>query len=352
MNIVDTRNLFISTEKVTTGNSLDTTLYLPQGLMACEESQRMRLSLLTFSMRHNWYNINQYNNRFYIVAADAGGAILASGLVTIPEGNYTSYDNNEHGLALILQTAILSTLVAMGVTTTTVNVDWSPLTGKFTIDYDVSEFATWVDVKHIAFTINNYNSSTGSLVQDIIGDNSVAAYQDVFEILGGCKNTKNDVDTFSSFTDIFSTTFVAGAMTAVSYWEASLATEENIYLRTNLNNTSFQTAGYDTGSNKYPEIVSSNILAKIPIQNGAIDYQSQSIVAPDDGSTTQKKSSVIFYTDNGSNVYSMYLQTKNQGSIRLYLTDSYGRSLPITSPEMLSCNGLYFSCTLRVDVFG
>jgi hypothetical protein len=130
-----------------------------------------------------------------------------------------------------------------------------------------------------------------------------------------------------------------------------LSTEENIYLRTNLNNTSFQTAGYDTGSNKYPEIVSSNILAKIPIQSGIIDYQTSS-GTPDEGAITQNKSNVIFYTDNGSNIYSMYLQTKNQGSIRLYLTDSYGRALAISSPEMLSCNGIYWTATLRVDVFG
>jgi hypothetical protein len=351
MNIVDTRNLFISTETVSAGNSLDTTFYLPQGLMACEESQRMRLSLLTFSMRHNWYNINQYNNRFYIVAADAGGSILASGLVTIPEGNYSSYDHVTDGLAIKLESAISSTLVGMGITTPLVTADWNTLTNKITIIYDVSQIAAWVDVKHLAFTINNYNGSTGSLVQDIIGNTSVAAYQDVFEILGGCKNTKNDVDTFSSFTDIFSTTFAAGIMNAVSYWEASLSTEENIYLRTNLNNTSFQTAGYDTGSNKYPEIVSSNILAKIPIQSGIIDYQTSS-GTPDEGAITQNKSNVIFYTDNGSNIYSMYLQTKNQGSIRLYLTDSYGRALAISSPEMLSCNGIYWTATLRVDVFG
>ena len=52
--LLDTRNLFISTESVTQGTSLDTTFFLPQGLMSCDESQRMRLSLLSFSMRNNW----------------------------------------------------------------------------------------------------------------------------------------------------------------------------------------------------------------------------------------------------------------------------------------------------------
>ena len=349
--LLDTRNLFISTESVTQGNSLDTTFFLPQGLMACDESQRMRLSLLSFSMRNNWYNINQYNNRFYIVAVDAAGAILASKLVTISRGNYVSYDNATTGLAAALEFSVDTALKAMGITTPAVSVVWDNVSGKLAMTYDTSEDPTWISVKHVAFTINNYNSSSGSLVQDIIGTNSVTAYQDVFEILGGCKNTRDSVTDFSEFLDIFKTTFVGSVMTATGYWMASLSTDENIYLRTNLNNTSFQTAGFDTGSQKYPEVVSSNILAKIPIGNSPFAYQ-RDVVTPTDGFESQAKSQVIYYSDNGNNVFSMYLQTKQQGSIRLFLTDSYGRPISIASQEQLNCGGMYFTCTIRIDVFG
>lgn len=346
--LVDTRNLFVSTESVTNGNSLDTTFFLPQGLMSCDESQRMRLSLLTFSMRQNWYNINQYNNRFYLVAVDAVGVILSSALVTIARGNYSSYDNSVFGLTVALETAMGTALTAMGITGHNVAVVWDSVTGKLQMTYDASSQPTYINIKHLAFTINNYTSSGGSLVQDIIGTNNVTAYQDVFEILGGCKNVKNEVSVFSELKDIFDTTFVANAMTATSYWGASLNTMENIYIRTNLNNTSFQSAGFDTGSSKYPDIVSSNILAKIPIGNNNFAYQTDTVRKM----ISQEQSKVIYYTDNGNNLFSMYLQTKQQTSMRLYVTDAYGRPLSIESPEQLSCNGMYWTATMRIDVYG
>ena len=140
-------------------------------------------------------------------------------------------------------------------------------------------------------------------------------------------------------------------MTATGYWMASLSTDENIYLRTNLNNTSFQTASFDTGSQKYPEVVSSNILAKIPIGNFPFSYQ-KDVITPTDGYESQAKSQVIYYTDNGSHIFSMYLQTKQQGSLRLWITDSYGRPLSVASNEQVNCGGMYFTATIRVDVFG
>lgn len=347
MTLVESRNFYVSTDTITNGTSLDTTLYLPQGLLECRESEHMRLSVQSFSMRNNFYTVNQYNNRFYIVAADAGGAIIKTGLVTIPRGNYDSFDNATTGFAFKLKEAVNATLVIMEATlTANVSCSWDKLTGKLTLIYTVPP--AWVSVKNLCFTINNYSASAGTLVQSIIGNNNVTAYSDSFQLLGGCKNINNEVTSFSEFIDIFDTSRNVEEITAVGWWQSSLASQENLYLRTNLNNSSFQTYGYDSGSTPYPQIVASNILARIPIGNSVSNYLDNGNAT---GTSPQYKSDIIYYTDNGNNVHSLFLQSKKETSMRLYLTDKYGRPIALESNQQLTCQGISFACLMRIDVF-
>ena len=117
-----------------------------------------------------------------------------------------------------------------------------------------------------------------------------------------------------------------------------LTSMPHVYLRTDLRNTSIESASLAGIGQSSTHTVSSNILAKIPVSFDYINY-----VAP------------------GTDEFFIYLPQKNIPSIRLFLTDHKGRRLgrSINSTNSLTAAGsgtkqssigpLSFTATLRID---
>ena len=372
-NIVATRNLFVNTDNTLVGDCRDTTLNLPQGLLECNENQNMRLTLNSFAMRHCWYRLNQYNTTFYIVAKKKptfqGIEEVISARVKIKNGNYDSFTglagkiNEENGILNVLTDALK--FQPFNIVDPDVDVKYDLVTNLYKIKINTAATGVdspFLDVKFVTFTIPNYNSSSGSLIQKILGRRSTDAFSSTFEVLGGCYEKRNmltgtDAEQFDQLVSMFSVSKDdpgTNMFTMNGHYNASLMIEENIYLRTNLQSSSFQTSGFDTGSEIFPNIIPSQILAKIPLNNPTFAFTKGSTLADPSLVTDyvyQRPYELINFRDNGNNMYSQLLQSTHISQLRLFITDSYGRLIPEISPEQIKCNGMSFTASLRIDVF-
>ena len=145
--LVQTQNFFVDTSTPEIGECRNATFVLPQGLMDCEESQEMRLTLNAFSMRNNWHRINQNNQVYFIVGKNA----VTSTRVQLGDGNYEMFsrskvlgtplnrpnqslgNNIEFGIQQSLQRTHNSPATSFATT-----VDWDPISGKYQITIDTS----------------------------------------------------------------------------------------------------------------------------------------------------------------------------------------------------------------------
>ena len=364
MKIVQSKRIFLNSEQAPANSeSRDMLVNIPQGVISCAPHQQIRVTLGSFVMRQNFYLINKYNNVFYVVAKSSTDDII-SGKIVIPQGNYQSFTDSKHGLCAVLKKAIDDVITIAPFNCTGATVEWDLVTGLLRIEVDTTGATANAvqNMKLVTFTIRDYNQGGGSVVQDVIGNDSLGCFQDAFEIMGGCNHTRNVVDgttaqQYDSLKNMFSVTPSGntGANPATfvfqGHFQASLATKENVYLRTNIQSTNVQSAGFDTGSSAFPYILNSRILAKIPINNPYTLYTA--CTDADDKVTRCEYESpyhLIKYQDDGSGLYSMLLTTKEITTMRLTLTDAYGRLLPEESAEQISCNALYWTGSLIVDV--
>ena len=365
--VVATRNLFVNTEETLVGDCRDTTINLPQNLFSCNENQVIRLTLGSFSMKQNWYSVNSGNNKFYFVSHDgASPPAISSALVTIKEGDYQSFSDEDFGLCRAIKNALQEALSQSpyNISSSAAHeVTHDPVTNLITIEIvQTGSDVTISDFKFVSFTLANYTpkpSGTG-ITYAIIGSNFSSAFQDNWQIMGGCKQDKIIDDSFggtlaqfTALTDMYNK--IAGPKHN-GYWRASLATQENLYIRTDLNGTNFQTSGFDANSSLFPYVVSSQILAKIPLSNENTDYVKEYDVpvAPATSAIVgryvyEKPYKLIEFMDNGENLFSVMLPQKHLSQLRLHLTDAYGRPIPIGA-EQLQCSGSPFTATIRCDV--
>ena len=359
MKTIATRNLFVNSETVLIGNSRDVTMNLPQNLMRCDEHQTMKISLASFIMRKSFYNINKYNNKFYIVGSDGSNG-LSSALVTIPQGNYQSFNDPQNGLAAALETAIDTVLkiAPFTVTNPKTAVTWDLVNNKFTFTFDATGGTNIANMKFVSFTVKNYTQNAGSIVQTIVAEDVLSSFQDTHEIIGGCREERNvltgtTLEQFNALKALLSVSVNGAVFTMGGFYQASLSSSEAIYVRSDLNSTSFQTAGFDAGADVYPYVVSSQILAKIPLNNPLACYVNGKNPGTPFASTEkyeyQLGYELIEYIDN-NDLYSVIVSNKSINTLRLYLTDSYGRPLPEQSKEQLQCNADYFTATIKVEI--
>lgn len=367
MKVIQTKNFFVNSENPPPNSECrDVVISIPQGVISCNQNEHLRVTLGAFSMRQSFYTVNKYNNVFYLVVLNDSTGTVTSTQITIPEGNYQSFDPQ---LTSVLDVATAQAFVTLGFTggtalTTPPKWEYNILTGRLQLIVTTAGAGanTLSNMKLVSFTIKDYNAGSGTLTQTIIGNDSLSAFQDSHEILGGCRETRNIIpgatpkDQFNNLKSLFNVSRTGAGLPAnptsfdlLGYYQASLSTKENVYLRTDLQSNNVQTSGFDTGSSGYPFVVNSQILAKIPFGNQPATFVKDTETTPINY-YYQSGYNLINYIDNGNSLYSMRLSSKNITSLRLTLTDGLGRLLPEQSREQISCNALYFTATIRIDV--
>ena len=416
MNIISERNLFINTSSVPVGNGRDVSINLPQGYADCAFGEQMRMTLSTFLMEKKFYDVNETNNIFFLVAVKEGGTTLAdiiSKPIVIQSGNYKSFGGqqtygtgeatpndtakwyNNRGIGYQLVTQIEKALgvtwdesnsrydrnadgiyPGTGNTASTarniVTVTHGSVSGQWTIVIDATVLVASPVAINYNFKLFSFELSQGAnntIVQTIT--NGKGIFVDTHELLGGCSVSKiNNLQEPAAFSDINLLTqmFTPSAEsnnkgTYTGHFQASLKTLEAVYVRTNLSSSNYQTASFDSGNDLYPFVISSDILAKIPIYTSTVATSSETnypLYSKSDPIQTLNvqygyndetfPAEYISFIDQGGHTFSMMLNTNHVSQIRMFLTDDKGRLIPWESNGQETCNEMYFTATLKVTI--
>jgi len=415
MSIVAERNLFVNTSSVPNGDGRGVNINLPQGYADCGHNQRLKLTLTSFLMEKKFYNVNSTNNIFvlsYLSESSSDVNDIQSFPVDIAPGNYksfgglTAYGSGADGttidywydkdsLGFSLKTAIEK---ALGVEFDYGNKVWKDITDApteallkvgQTPSRDANEL---VEVRHDMinglYTIKITIPTTGVAWTVKVADALIkffsfefptiptgmakrvslteALFVDTHELLGGCSVSQNiypdTVDGWKAMPDMFKTTLTTGYI-GTGFFQASLQTMEAVYVRTNVPSMNFQTASFDSGGSLYPFVISSDILAKIPVNEfGPLASSAQTFYPISTGTPPATEmvqygldnycygNHYIGFIDQGGNTWTMMLNTSHVASINIFLTDDKGRSIPWQSAGQQSCNEMYFTATLKVTV--
>ena len=277
---------------------------------------------------------------------------------------------------------VYKTVAGQDITTRNiVVVTHNAVTGLWKIEIDAAQY--FEGTAKLAYEINGagpYNFKlfsfeiAGALGKPTIVDNITKGFNlftDTHELLGGCSvDTIDNLSSPASLNDITVLTEMfasseqnANKTTFTGQFQASLKTLEAIYVRTNLSSSNFQTASFDSGNNLYPFVISSDILAKIPVYEDTVATSSETYFPLYTGSTNPDVLNVqygyndetfpaeyISFIDQGGHTFSMMLNTNHVSSIRMFLTDDKGRLLPWQSAGQQKCNQMYFTATLKVTI--
>ena len=158
---------------------------LPSQPFACIDNETMAFTLLNFTMRRNWPQINQTNNRFYIYLRDSQTFYET----IVPPGDYADYASittalNDAIVATIGSNASLSTEVQSITATHTASTRMF----VFTIQMANGATANLSDVEIRCYHIKDGNVPTGMTRE--------GAYSDSYEVLGA-NALKKDEDCYA-----------------------------------------------------------------------------------------------------------------------------------------------------------
>ncbi len=305
--VVNSYNIYVDSERniSQTSTGQDVMLALSQTPITCADNQYIRLTLQSFSMYKSFTNVNIHNNLFRINGDfGAGGAPAPTAsdyAVFLKDGDYET--GNALGGEFATQlSGSLAYLSGVGLTAT-------PITLPEAITTAGNNPPTSGTTDNIISFVINFSAPhqvSNLAVQFKISDG------DIFELLGGDRIYPTDAATVKSIFLDTAPDFGAGPQNdkilVRCKYNLQLSTQQNVYLRTDINNTNIQTESFNSGNTDNrlsTNLSSSRILAKLVIDNEFINY-----------------------TTGTQMEYFVNLTTKQITFLRLYLTDSHGRSLP------------------------
>ncbi len=305
--VVNSYNIYIDTERNISQTSTggDIMLALSQTPITCQDNQFIRLTLQSFSMYKSFTNVNINNNLFRIngdFGAGAAPAPTASDFaVFLKDADYETGNSLGGEFATQLSGA-LAYLSGIPLTAT-------PITLPEAITTAGNNPPASGDTDNIISFVINFTAPhqiSNLAVQFKVSDG------DIFELLGGDRIYPTDPATQTSIFVNTAPNFGAGVQTdkilVQCKYNHQLSTQQNVYLRTDINNTNIQTESFNSGNTDNrlaTNLSSSRILAKLVIDNQFINY-----------------------TTGTQMEYFINLTTKQITFLRLHLTDSHGRPIP------------------------
>ena len=334
------RNIFIDSETNTQQDQIQVSVNLIPNDFYCGPNEEMRITLTSFEMRTNWYNINQYNNVFYIFTPTSLGS--ASGTffqVQIQAGSYYDFLDNVYnplvtspttinGLSTAIQNALNLAGIGTGNTCT-----YSPISRKFSIGLNIAGSGsnatmnanTYIVCFCIPFGLQSYVPT---------GVSPLYLFMDTNEILGGnCMRTYTDatvVPIGAMGTGVLDAS--SNTLTFTSPYVAQLNSQEALYLRTNLQSLNYSTYGF-AQSIFQNTVTNSGIFARIPLAN-----QLYSVPDP-----------FVTYEDTNSN-FEIAIGNKQLDNITLFITDDKNRPIPNVAVGQVTAGLMSFKCSLKWQV--
>ena len=314
----ESKLIFIDSSVATDGQNA-TRVLCPPTPFSAGQYERMSLTLVSFSMRRNWYNIHLNNSIFYLYVDG-----VAYHQVAIAPGVYPTFAL----LAAAIRAAILVTITPEGLypgvpEIAGVAVAYNAASRFFSIALTMAAGSEATPVEIRCFAVKS-----GALPA---GVSLIGGFNDSHEILGGTP-IRDPAAAAASLDGVLD----AGVHTIVSRYPASLNTLDAIYLHLNTVQTgNFMSTGHDGHTRESPRLIESDIFARIPF----------------DDSTFTEAHEVVSYEDTGGDMYQSMLHRKNLETLSLRVTDSRGRSLATMNPNQARDGLLGFRVCLRWDLF-
>jgi hypothetical protein len=287
-----------------------TKVLVPSHPFSAAGNERMGLTLVSFAMRRNWYNVNPTNNTAYIYVGNTYYEF------TITPGVYSTFAS----LATALQNALNETIIASVAQITSAAVAYSATTRLFTITFTMAAGHNATVVQIRTFAIKGGALPAGVGLQ--------GGFSDVHEILGA-KPLRDATDDFNSMTQ-------QASNVCRSKFPASLNTLDAIYVHlTTLETGNFMSTGHEVHIADSLRLVESSLFARIPF---------------DDSSFTEVHE-VIQFEDSGGDMFQSMLTRKSLENLEIRVTDARGRSLANMDPTQADEGLMAFKMCLRWDLF-
>ena len=303
------RNIFIDS-RAGTQNNHKSQIHLPTQSFNCLGDELMRITLNSFSMRRNFYKINETNNTFYGVDVANSSTLYE---VKITEGDYNNFDD----LATAIQTAIRATFG-----------------GTPTCQYDEQVRAFTFNM---ATSASNWDSTDGYFTS-FLDKNSTdkEKFNDAHEILGG--RAEEDATKTSGFVNMFGT---STGDDHVSIFPAQLDTIADLFLTTNLQTNNFETHGFRRGTTGENTITNSQKFARIPIERDLAIFNTSNYCPT--------LHDIIKFEDS-NDLYSIYLQNKQLTQVIFDIEDEKGRPIPRVQTGQFAAGNLHYKMVLKWEV--
>lgn len=316
--------MFIDSEINTVGNQGKCRVIIPNHPFQIYGPEKMQLTLLSFEMKRNWYNINQSNNTFYLYSASSDAYYE----VRVRPGLYKKFDvestSGGKGLGEALKDALdvtcddIATIQSNSCVCHEVIYDENSRFFKF----DLRGAGLSTDMQVVFF-----HCKSGTVPANV---SDSGFYNDSYEIFGGVptRDVNNLKNGFNK--DLAST---SASTIFESFLPVSLNSLEAIYLRSNLQTSNFMTNGFSKDSPDRNTMTETNIFARIALNRSCFD----------------DIFSFVQFEDS-NNLFQMHLHQKSLDSITLEVTDDKGRLLSEVYREQADLGLMNFKCTIKWDV--
>jgi hypothetical protein len=260
--VVQSYNIFLDTERninaTSDGNSI--MLSLNQTPITCADNQYIRMTLQSFSMYKSFTNVNKNNNIFRIT--QQGAAIPQTDLALyLPSLDYENLNTLATTFATVLGDQ-LALDIGGGITYTIPTAGVNALTPPPAGDTD--NIITFT----LKFSANH--GLTQLLIRTLIEDG------DSFEVLGTNRIRADDgTPAWDALTSLTVDLTTLDEVQVSCLYNAQLSSQQNMYLRTDINNTNIQTESFVSGNSDNTTTTSlsnSNILGRMVIDNKFVNF--------------------------------------------------------------------------------
>jgi hypothetical protein len=302
-----TKNIFLDSSINTEGNDGRLARWIcPAEGFSVNTQQFIKMTLNSFSMRRNWYNINTNNCIFYSLNG------LTYTEYVIQQGNYTTFTS----LATAIQNAIQ-------VVHPLATVLWDPTSRKF--QFDMTLALTFNAIEFFVGFICKTGTPPG-------GVSDLGFFNDSFEILGG--RPTRDVNIIQNLMAQVGTAVPAvGNIIHESYYVGALNTIAELVIRTSLQGGNYQSFGYERNLPSASGLTNTDIIARIPI---------------DEATWTPQKEFIHFedFDDN----FSVIIPEKQLSQMVFSVGDHKGRLIPEVNFAQAQDGALSFRLSLKMSV--
>ena len=291
------RHVLIDSEINSVGGGEITKLNFPSSVFSVTPSENIRITLATFELRRNFYNVNQTNNIFYWFA---GGVYTE---IIIPPGTYTTWGTTVNAVVnppTNLLEAVFNAIQTAQAGLVT-QIDHNPVTRKLTITVAPGQPA---NSRFVYF-------QNKSAVSQPVGVSDEGYFNDSFEIFGCYPNRDgwNPANPIDGFTGLSA----GGAVpaTLLTPFVVQLNTLEAIYIRTNLHSGNYQSYGFEKDIPNQQGITPTQIWARIPlIQQYYTDLNP------------------FISFEDPNNLFELYLNQTQLSQVYFEITDDKNRQIP------------------------